>query len=175
LVNAIRAILCHKRDADERTCQHDGCDYYESELTSITPHDYIYTLMFNGDGDLSKVKILAACQLCQTAVVIEDFDRVTTEFQPDPTCIGEGILIYNCVKSDILYVVSEVIVDDIHGFGEDEIEIEELMNADGTVNSDIDGIYIIEGTESSDGTTARGGYICHRCHKFVEVTVKIVR
>ena len=166
---------CQAPGMRERTCLHGGCDYYESELTSITPHDYIYTLMFNGDGDLTKVKILAACQLCHTATVIEDFDRVTTEIQPDPTCIGEGILIYNCVKNDILYVVTEVLIDDIHGFGEDEIKIEELMNADGTVNSNIDGIYIIEDTESPDGKTARGGYICHRCNKFVEVTVKIVR
>ena len=162
---------CTELGVDRRVCLYEGCEGYEDRDVAMLDHAYTYTLISDGDGVAADAVVGATCRVCGGTTEITNFDFEICVTVDDPTCVAEGKVKYTFTKGDESYdvYVVKALVSDAHDAGSAHIR----PNADGTYNANLAGIYIIANTESADGKTCRGGYICSHCHRFVEVTVKL--
>ena len=159
------------------TCEYEGCGHVGEKTVPTAPHPYVYSILNDGETDSGRidphaVEIFGVCSVCGATDYVTGFDNVEVEFVVDPTCLETGKKVYKCEKEGTLYVAELILTDRVHGFVGGDIE--NYLNSDGSINSNIPGIYMIEDSESADGKTCRGGYICCYCNKFVELVVVIV-
>ena len=155
---------CDEVGREKSTCAYENCSEISERDIEMLPHNFIYTL----NQGAEHASIDGECADCGATTQIEEI--LTEETILTPTCVEAGKAKCTYEKNGVTYFVYVALAmeEEAHCIGGKDAS--KFQNPDGSFNSTVDGIHILEG---ETGTVCDGGYVCSECHRFVEVTVKV--